>query len=156
MQAEPAGLTDDAMRGARLPRRFRLKKRGLIRDLFNRSSPDIYRFQAGGAALLVRLVDTSQLPRGVRVQVGVAARRGLKGVARNKVRRVLGEAFRVYVHPRLRDRVIPDLPEEQALTVMLVDRRRAQQGPFRLTTLGPALAAAVDQLASRLIPSPSR
>ena len=156
MPAESAGHVGELPAGSRLPRHFNLKKRALVRSLFSRSDADVARVRAGGFLLAVRVVDASQLPSGVRVQVGVAARRGLRGVARNRVRRVMREALRLHILPALTGSVLPLLEADQALIAIVIDRRRDVEGTLHPAEVGVPLAAAVEnlRLASSPLPPP--
>lgn len=99
-----ATMTDDATDRAhprhRWPRAFRLKRRRLIRPLFDRSHPDVHRVTAGSIAVLYRLATEREVGRRVPIQVGFApGRRARTNAGRTRLRRLLRETFRVHQHP---------------------------------------------------------
>ncbi|MFP4229044.1 MAG: ribonuclease P protein component [Salinivenus sp.] len=81
------------------PRSHRLKRRRLIRSLFDRRRDDVDTVAVGCVRLLFRIVDREALGADVPVQVGFApGRRAKPGVERTRVRRLLREAYRVHQH----------------------------------------------------------
>ncbi|PSQ96660.1 MAG: ribonuclease P [Bacteroidetes bacterium SW_9_63_38] len=81
------------------PKSHRLKRRRLIRSLFDRSRDDVRTVADGTIRLLARVVDREQIGHDVPLQVGFApGRRVDSGVERNRVRRLLREVYRVHQH----------------------------------------------------------
>lgn len=86
----------------RLSRSHRLKRRSLIRPLFDRSRSDVERTSVGCVRILYRLVDSAALPGGVTVQTGfVVGRQVGTAVTRNRIRRLMREAYRHHGGPLL-------------------------------------------------------
>ncbi|MEM8560475.1 MAG: ribonuclease P protein component [Bacteroidota bacterium] len=84
----------------RWPRAFRLKRRRLIRPLFDRSRTDVRRVTAGSIAVLYRLATEAEVGRRVPIQVGFApGRRARTNAGRTRLRRLMRETFRVHQHP---------------------------------------------------------
>ena len=127
------------------PRSHRLKRRRLIRSLFDRSRDDVDTVAVGGVRLLFRVVDREALGHDVPVQVGFApGRRVESGVERTRVRRLLREVYRVHQHT-LTDRfeARPD-----ALIVMILFRG----DPARADAIWDDLPRALTQAAHRVAP----
>lgn len=81
------------------PKSHRLKRRRLIRSLFDRSRDDVGTVAVGCVRLLFRAVDREALGYDVPVQVGFAPGRAAdSGVERTRVRRLLREVYRVHQH----------------------------------------------------------
>jgi ribonuclease P protein component len=81
------------------PRSHRLKRRRLIRSLFDRSRDDVGTVAVGCVRLLYRVVDRTETGHDVPIQVGFApGSRVESGVERNRVRRLLREVYRVHQH----------------------------------------------------------
>jgi ribonuclease P protein component len=90
---------NDADRRLTFPRSHRLKRRRLIRSLFDRSRTDTATEAHGCARIVYRIVPRSALPHDVPLQIGFApGRRVDNAVQRNRVRRVLREVYRVHQH----------------------------------------------------------
>ena len=86
----------------RLTRSHRLKRRRLIRPLFDRSRSDVHTASAGCVRVLYRRVDSDELPVGIPVQAGFAVGRGTgSAVVRNRVKRLMREAYRTGAGPLL-------------------------------------------------------
>ena len=94
----------------------RLKKKRLIRPLFDRRRRDVRTVARGCVRILFRIVPRSET--GGPVQVGFAAGRGGNAVRRNRIKRVLREVYRVRQEPLI------DLfsAADQALTLMVLYR----------------------------------
>jgi len=101
------------------PPSHRLKRRRLIRSLFDRRRDDVATVAVGCVRLLFRVVERESLGYDVPVQVGFApGGRVESGVERNRVRRLLRETYRLHQHlvtDRFQDR--PD-----ALILMILFR----------------------------------
>ncbi|MBN4056301.1 hypothetical protein JYT20_01115 [Rhodothermus sp. AH-315-K08] len=101
---------------------------------------------AGAVRILYRVVESSQLPVGVRVQAGVAAPGGVRGVRRNLVRRRLMEAYRQVGHGTLLESVGRLLGSTEALTLVLVDRRRANAAEIDFRRLQSDILEAIQKI----------
>ncbi len=130
------------------PRSHRLKRRRLIRSLFDRSRDDVDTVAVGCVRLLFRVVDREALGHDVPVQVGFApGRRADPGVERTRVRRLLREAYRVHQHS------LTDLFEGRpdALIVMILFRG----DPARPEAVWDDLPRALQRVARRAAPPDS-
>ncbi len=108
----------------RLPGSHRLKHRRLIRSLFDRSAADVRQVSSGAIRAVFRFVPLEDYPDlTVNVQVGFFVGRKVGGaVVRNKVRRRMREAYRMY-H---RD-VVMDMSGRQCVLVLgLIFRGRTK------------------------------
>ena len=133
----------DPERRYTLPKSHRLKRRRLIRSLFDRSRDDVRTVAVGVVRLLARVVDRDALGHDVPLQVGFApGRRVESGVERNRVRRLLREVYRVHQHT-LVDLFVcrPD-----ALILMILFRG----DPARADAIHDALPTAMTQMATDL------
>ena len=82
-----------------LPRAFRLKRRALIRSLFDRSRDDVGTLAVGSIRLLYRVTSRAELAADVPLQVAFAPGRAVRrAVDRNRVKRILREVYRVHQH----------------------------------------------------------
>lgn len=97
--------------------------------------------------MAARVVDVAQLPQGVRVQVGVATGRDLRGADRTRRRRQLTEAFREGPLQMLRAEV-DRLPIDQGIALMVLDGRNGRR--IRGLPLRSELRSAVPELVRRL------
>lgn len=125
------------------PRSHRLKRRRLIRSLFDRSRDDVQTVAVGCVRLLYRVVDRSALGQDVPLQVGFApGRRAESGVERNRVRRLLREVYRVHQH------TLVDLfvCHSRALIVMILFRGDPEQAD---TCIDRDLPRAMQQVADQ-------
>jgi ribonuclease P protein component len=96
--AAPNG-SDDEPRRHTFPRSHRLKRQRLIRSLFDRERDDVETVAVGCVRLLFRVVPRSATGYDVPIQVGFApGRRVDTAVARNRIRRLLREVYRVHQH----------------------------------------------------------
>lgn len=135
------------MRPHAFPRSRRLKRRRLIRPLFERGRDDVGRVRAGTVVVLYRTVPRAETGHDVGVQVGFAPGRRATNAARAAVRRHLREAFRLHQGPLLAR--FADRPD--CLTLMVLYRGRdADAGAAIRRDLPRALAA----LADRALPAP--
>jgi ribonuclease P protein component len=81
------------------PRSHRLKRRRLIRSLFDRRRADVGTVATGCVRLLFRVVPRAATGYDTPIQVGFApGRRVRNAVARTRVRRLLREVYRVHQH----------------------------------------------------------
>ena len=130
------------MRTAAFPRSRRLKRRRLIRPLFERDRADVGRVRAGTVVVLYRAVPRAATGHDVGVQVGFAPGRRRTNALRTAVRRHLRETFRQHQGPLL-DR-FGDRPD--CLTLMLLYRGRDETaGPDVRRDLPAALARLADR-----------
>jgi ribonuclease P protein component len=128
------------------PRAHRLKRRRLIRSLFDRSRDDVGTVAVGCVRLLFRVVDREALGHDVPVQIGFApGRRVDSGVERTRVRRLLREVYRVHQHT-LAD-CFKDRPD--ALIVMILFRG----DPDCAEAIWDDLPRALAQTAGRFAPA---
>lgn len=104
-----------------LPREHRLKRRRLIRPLFDRARPDVGRIRVGTVLLLHRAAGPADVGAEPPLQVGFAPSRCRTAVERNRVRRALRETFRTNQGP-----LLESLDErEDTLTLFILYRGRA-------------------------------
>ena len=137
------------MRRHTFPRTRRLKRRRLIRPLFERGRGDVSAVREGVVVLLYRAVARGATGHDVGLQVGFApGRRARTNAGRTRLRRLMRETFRQHQGPLL-DRMDgrPD-----ALTVMVVFRGREATASEDLRR---DLPRALDRLARREIAPPT-
>ena len=106
------------------PRSHRLKRRRLIRSLFDRQRDDVGTEAVGGVRLLYRVVPRAATGHDVPLQIGFApGRRTESAVQRNRIRRLLREVYRVHQH------LLVDLflQRDETLIVMALFRGRPHQ-----------------------------
>ena len=87
------------MRAHAFPRSRRLKRRRLIRPLFDRARPDVGRVRVGTVALLYRVVDREAVGLPTPLQVGFSPGRRTPNAQRGALRRHLREVFRHHSAP---------------------------------------------------------
>ena len=129
------------------PKTHRLKRRRLIRALFDRGRDDVGTEAVGCVRLLFRVVDQKAVGHDVPLQVGFAPGRGPEsGVERNRVRRLLREVYRVHQHT-LVDLFVrrPDV-----LTVMILFRGDPDRAD---SCIERDLPRALGRVATRVSPS---
>ncbi len=127
-----------------LPRAARLKRRRLIRPLFDRSRDDVGTVALGCVRLLYRTVPRAQTGHDVPVQVGFAPGRVRTAVVRNRIRRLLREVYRVHQHTLVDS--FAHRPE--TLTVMVLFRGRVETAT---TGIPRDLPRALERLASQFV-----
>ena len=124
-----------------LPRAFRLKRDRLIRPLFDRRRQDVGSIPEGCVRIVYRVVPREELDADVPVQVGFASGRGpgssrrLSAVRRNRIKRVLREAYRTHQHD-----LLALFPGNRALTMMILYRGPYPRGPAGKPRAGNAAA----------------
>jgi len=133
------------VRPTAFPRSRRLKRRRLIRPLFERGRADVGRVRAGTVVVLYRAVPRADVGRDVGVQVGFAPGRRSTNARRTAVRRHLREAFRPNQGPLL-DR-FGDRPD--CLTLMVLFRGRDETAADDIRR---DLPVALAKLAAREVP----
>jgi ribonuclease P protein component len=112
----PARVED---RRLTFPPSYRLKRRRLIRSLFDRDRDDVQTVAEGCVRLLYRVVEREALGHDVPLQVGFApGPRAESGVERNRIRRLLREVYRVHQYTL----VDPFVCRPDALIVMILFR----------------------------------
>ena len=117
--APPPSNEGEASLRLTFPRTHRLKRRRLIRSLFDRRRADAETVAEGCVRLVYRVVSRDAIGHDVPLQVGFApGRRVENAVQRNRVRRVLREVYRVHQH------ILVDLfvRRDDALIVMVLFR----------------------------------
>ncbi len=78
---------------------MRLKRRRLIRPLFDRSRSDVRSLSVGCVRLIYRRAPREEVGADAPVQVGFAVGRGVrKAVTRNRLKRIMREVYRVHQH----------------------------------------------------------
>lgn len=87
------------MAGNQFPRARRLKRRRLIRPLFDRNQGDVGFVHVGVVQIRYRVVSRSDVGADVPVQIGFAPGNRMRTkVVRNRVRRVMRDIFRHQQH----------------------------------------------------------
>ncbi|WP_263784320.1 ribonuclease P protein component [Salinibacter grassmerensis] len=126
------------------PPSYRLKRRRLIRSLFDRNRDDVQTVAVGCVRLLYRVVDREALGHDVPLQVGFApGSRAESGVERNRIRRLLREVYRVHQYTL----VDPFVCCPEALIVMILFRGAPEQADDCIgRDLPPALQRAAASL----------
>lgn len=132
-------------RSCRFPRAARLKRRRLIRPLFDRRRRDVGTVAAGCIRLLFRAVPRSETGADVPVQIGFAPGRTPSAVVRTRLRRLLREVYRVHQHDVVD--LFSDRPE--TLTVMVLFRGRPEDAA---SCIPRDLPRALHRLVSQLTP----
>ena len=110
-----ASGAQEASRRHTFPRSHRLKRRDLIRSLFDRQRDDVGTVTSGCIRLLYRLVDRPETGHDVPIQVGFApGGRTSSAVQRNRIRRLLRETYRRHQY------VLRDLVQEPERTLIVM------------------------------------
>ncbi len=140
----------DSDRRYTFPKSHRLKRRRLIRSLFDRRRDDVETVAGGCIRLLYRVVDREAIGYDVPIQVGFApGRRVDSGVERNRIRRLLREVYRVHQH------TLVDLfvcVPERALIVMILFRGNPADAD---DCIERDLPRVMQQVADRVSPEPN-
>ena len=124
------------MRPHAFPRTRRLKRRRLIRPLFDRGRDDVGRVREGTVHVLYRTVPREATGHDVGLQVGFAPGRRSTNAVRTRVRRLLRETFRQHQGPLL-DR-FADRPDCLTLMVLFRGREGTASGDIRRDLPPPA------------------
>ncbi len=130
----------------KLPRSFRLKRKRLIRPLFDRSREDVGAVSKGCIRLVYRIVPRAQLEVDVPVQIGFAPSRHAKAASRNRIKRLLRETY------RLHQQGILDCfaGTASALTMMIIHRAGRQDDARPGHRVHADLPEALQELCRRL------
>ena len=84
----------------RFPAAYRLKRRALIRSLFDRSDERVRTVAAGCVRIVFRTATREEVGATVPLQIGFApGRRARLAVQRNRIKRLLRETYRRHQHP---------------------------------------------------------
>ncbi|MFK7844846.1 MAG: ribonuclease P protein component [Rhodothermales bacterium] len=129
------------------PQGFRLKRKRLIRPLFDRGRKDVGTATAGCIRLLYRLADPVDAGVAVPLQIGFTTGRGVKrAVDRNRLKRYMRESFRLNQHLLLD--LMASRPDKM-LTVMVIFRGNletaGQQIPRAIPTAFSSLAVKIQE-----------
>lgn len=133
------------MRLNAFPRARRLKRRRLLRPLFDRARPDVGRVRVGTVALLYRAVGRDETGEDTPFQVCFAPGRAARGAGRVRLRRVMRETFRLNQHGLLD--AFDARPD--CLTLVVLFRGRAATAD---RDLARDLPDALRRLAARTVP----
>ena len=135
------------MRPNAFPRSRRLKRRRLLRPLFDRARPDVGRVRAGTVVVLFRAVDRGETGEDTPLQVCFAPGRAARGADRVHLRRLMREAFRL--HQRALLDALDGRPDCLTLVVLL-------RGPVATADrdIPRDLPEALRRLAARPVPAP--
>lgn len=137
---EPRRAREGSAPRSSFPRSRRLKRQRLIRALFDRKRDDVRMVRAGALVVRYRVASPEEVGGDSPLQVGFATGRHLRTKpARNRIKRVMRETFRVHQHALVD--LFSDRPD--ALTLMALYRG----GPDDADTAIPRdLPALLDQI----------
>ncbi len=142
------------MRLNAFPRSRRLKRRRLLRPLFDRARPDVGRVRVGPVVVLHRAVERAETGEDAPVQVCFAPGRVARGAGRVRLRRVMREAFRLHQQPLLA--AMAGRPD--CLTLVVLYRGKAETAEADLRRCLPEalrrLAAAPPPVATQTADAP--
>ncbi|HEX8384728.1 MAG TPA: ribonuclease P [Rubricoccaceae bacterium] len=135
------------MRPNAFPRSRRLKRRRLLRPLFDRARPDVGRVRVGSVVVLFRAVERVETGEDAPLQVCFAPGRAARGAGRVRLRRLLRESFRLHQHALLD--ALAGRPDCLTLVVLF-------RGPVATADrdLPRDLPEALRRLAARPVPPP--
>ncbi|MEM7788547.1 MAG: ribonuclease P protein component [Bacteroidota bacterium] len=136
------------MRTHAFPRSRRLKRRRLLRPLFDRGRDDVGRVRAGTVQVLYRTVPRAATGLDVGLQVGFAPGRRSTNVVRTRIRRHLRETFRQHQAPLVAR--VADRPDCLTLMVLFRGREDTASADIRRD-----LPRALARLGDREIPPPA-
>ena len=136
------------MRAHAFPRSRRLKRRRLIRPLFERGRDDVGALTVGAVRVLYRAVPREATGHDTPLQVGFAPGRRTTNAQRTRVRRLLRETFRQHQGPLLER--FAGRPDCLTLFVLFRGREGTASEDVRRD-----LPRALARLAEREIPPPA-
>lgn len=125
----------------RFPRSMRLKRRRLIKSLFDRSNPEVESVVTTNVRILYRFVPSSATGTDAPIQVGFAPGRCKNAVQRNRLRRCMREVWRTHQHlidPK-------HFPSAESLILMIL-----VQSPRHVEKLSKDIVQAMRSLSIRL------
>lgn len=127
-----------------LPAERRLKRKSLVRPLFDRNRKDVGSVAAGCVRLVYRTAARAEVGQDVPVQVGFTAGRAARNaVTRNRIKRIMREVYRTHQHAL----VDLFLYSDACLTLMVLFRG----DPESVRTCAPRdLPEALRRLAARV------
>jgi len=131
----------------RFPRALRLKRRRLIRPLFERERADVGRLNAGTVQVRYRLVPRAEAGADTPLQVGFAPGRAARTkVGRNRIRRLMREGWRLHQAPLLA--LLAQRPETTLTAFVLFRGREDAPAEALRRDLPAALARLTERLAA--------